>query len=133
MIAWLLELKDTLVDMVDMANPNVYLSEAQWDEAKNLELLLLLPFQLTKKLQYTDLDQLTPGLFYKEWKKLYFRLSKIGGMLVDTIKSSMECRGKNLGNDVLLAAIYVDPMHRVVLSDSQLERGKRQQWISLYI
>ena len=26
---------------------------------------------------------------------------------------------------MLLAAIYVDPMHRVVLSDSQLERGKK--------
>ena len=91
MIAWLLELKDTLVDM---ANPNVYLSEAQWDEVKNLESLLLLPFQLTKKLQYADLDQVTPGSFYKEWKKLYFRLSQIGGMLVDAIKSSMECREK---------------------------------------
>ena len=26
---------------------------------------------------------------------------------------------------MLLAAIYVDPMHRVVLNDSQLERGKK--------
>lgn len=68
---------------------------------------------------------LTPGSFYKEWKSLIFKFSQTGGMIADAIKTSMLRREKSLlDNSLLLAAIYVDPMYRITLSEEQLNRGK---------
>jgi len=100
----LLELKPALVDIV---HPDVALPDAQWNEVKQLEGLLRHPFLTTKKLQAADL---TPGSFFKEWKKLIFKFSQIGGILADAMRTSMECREKVLlDNNVLLAAVCVDP------------------------
>lgn len=119
MIKRLLEIKSNLIDM---AHPDITLTEFQWKQAEELEALLLHPFLLTKKLQE---QELTPGSFYKEWKNLVFRLSQTGGIIADGIKDSMLIREiKLLDNSVLLAAIYVDPMHRVILTEEQLIRGK---------
>ena len=51
-----------------------------------------------------------------------FKLSKIGGLISDGIVTSMRYREKVLlQNKVLLAAIYVDPMNRVLLNEEQQE------------
>ena len=105
MLERLLELKPALIDIV---HPDVSLSDAQWNEVKQLEGLLCYPFLTTKKLHAADL---TPGSFFKERKKLIFKFSQIGDILADAMRTSMECREKVLlDNNVLLAAVYVDPM-----------------------
>jgi len=120
MIERILEIKDTLVDI---AHPDVCLSEAEWKEVEDLECLLRDPFLFTKKLQTANL---TPGEFYKDWKKLLFKFAQIGGILAEAMKKSMERRGKVLlSNDVLLAAVYVDPMYRVTLTIDEQERGRK--------
>ena len=56
-----------------------------------------------------------------------FTLSKADCRIADAIKSSTIRREKNLlNNNLLLAGIYVDPMHRVTLSNEQIPviRGK---------
>ena len=119
MLERLLELKPALISI---AHPDVLLSDDQWNEVKQLEGLLCHPFLTTKKLQAADL---TPGSFFKEWKKLIFKFSQIGDILADAMRTSMECREKALlDSNVLLAAVYVDPMYRVTLNDEERAKGK---------
>nr|XP_039273925.1 uncharacterized protein LOC120347876 [Styela clava] len=119
MIQRLLEIKNSLIDM---ANPDITLTDLQWRQTHQLEELLREPYLVTKRLQAQDL---TPGSFYKEWKNLIYKLSQSSSIIADAIKASMLRRAKCLlDNPVLLAAIYVDPMYRVTLSEEQLNRGK---------
>ena len=56
---------------------------------------------------------------------MIFTLSKADCMIADAIKPSMMSREKTLLNtNLLLAAIYVDPMHHLTLSNEQIDRGK---------
>ncbi|KAG2468011.1 CENPJ protein, partial [Polypterus senegalus] len=74
-------------------------------------------------LQYEDL---TPGKFFWEWKSLTYYLNKSKGLIADGIASSMKKRESLLlDNQILLAAIYVDPMSRIVLSSDQITNGKK--------
>ena len=98
------------------------MSDADWKEVKQLEGLLRHPFLTTKKLQAGNL---TTGSFFKEWKKLIFKFSQIGGILADAMRTPMECCKKILlDNNVPLAAVYVDPMLRVTLNDEGRAKGK---------
>lgn len=120
MIKRLLDLKPLLIDM---ANPEITLSGREWEEVDQLERLLRHPYNTTLKFQES---YLTPGSFYKEWKSLICKLSQIGGLIANGIKNSMECREIHfLDNNILLAAIYVDPNYRILLSDDQKVRGKK--------
>ena len=108
--------------LVDMANPQLMLHESQWKQVKELEELLEHSFAVTKKLQEEDL---TPGIFVKEWKNLMFCLSQKGALFASGIAASMKQREKVLlENKIFLAAVYVDPMHRILLDDQQLTKGK---------
>ena len=119
MVKRLVELKPVLTDM---ANPDVSLSEVQWKQVEELEDLLKLPFQVTKKFQEEDL---TPGMFLKKWKMLEHSLSKRGGLLAATMYNSMKQRGVQLlNNKILLAGVYVDPVNRVLLSEIQKDEAK---------
>ncbi|KAM4037493.1 uncharacterized protein ACNLHF_016084 [Anomaloglossus baeobatrachus] len=119
MIQRLVELKTFLVDM---ANPQLTLNESQWNQVTALEKLLEHPFTVTKKLQAEDL---TPGIFLKEWKNLMFHLSQRGGLIASGIATSMKWREELLlQNNILFAAVHVDPMHRILLDDQQLSKGK---------
>ena len=60
MIQRLLELKKCLLDL---AHPDLTLTDCQWNEVKQLEELLQHPFLATKQMQSAHL---TPGSFYKE-------------------------------------------------------------------
>ena len=57
---------------IDIVHPDVSFSDAQWNEAKQLEGLLRHSFPSTKKLQAADL---TRRFFFKEWKKLIYKFS----------------------------------------------------------
>ena len=119
MIERILELKSILSDM---ANHDLTMSNVQWDQVKSLKELLYYPYIVTKKLQCSNL---TPGSFIKEWNMLIFRMTQIGGLIAEEIKDSMVRREAFLlDNDILLAAIYVDPLYRVSLNDSQLIKAK---------
>ncbi|KAM3934836.1 uncharacterized protein RB166_002224 [Leptodactylus fuscus] len=119
MIQRLVELKTFLIDM---ANPQLTLNESQWNQVTELEKLLEHPFTVIKRLQAEDL---TPGIFLKEWKNLMFHLSQRGGLIASGIATSMKRREELLlQNNILLAAVYVDPMHRILLDDQQLTKGK---------
>ncbi|XP_073510784.1 uncharacterized protein [Phyllobates terribilis] len=119
MIERLLELKPFLIDM---ANPQVTLNEGQWTQVAELKELLNHPFTVTKKLQAEDL---TPGIFIREWKNLLFCLSQRGGLIADGNSASMKRRETQLlENKMFLAAVYVDPSHRILLDDQQLTKGK---------
>ena len=98
------------------------MSEEHWKQVAELENLLRVPFIVTKKLQTSDLTQ---GQFFKEWKALIYRLTEIGGFIADDIRKSMvQIELTLLDNKILLAAIYVDPMYRVIRTENQLNRAK---------
>ena len=60
MIERILQLKFILSDM---ANPDLTMSDAHWEQVENLKEILSYPFLLTKKLQCSNL---TPGSFLEE-------------------------------------------------------------------
>ena len=67
---------------------------------------------------------LKPGLFLKKWKMLIFGLTQNEGPLAEEIRDSMVRRESILfDNDILLAAIYVDPMYRISLIESQQSKS----------
>ncbi|KAM9308920.1 LOW QUALITY PROTEIN: uncharacterized protein PAF06_013141 [Gastrophryne carolinensis] len=120
MVKRLLELKDFIEEM---DNENIALTEGQWTQTKELENLLSHPFTVTKRLQC---DDLTTGKFLLEWKRLLYHLNKNGGLIAEGIASSMVKRESLfLENEILLAAIYVDPMSRLLLNSEQTATGKK--------
>ena len=59
-------------------------------------------------------------------EKMLFKFTKNGGVVTDALRKSKERLQKILlDNDVLLAAVYVDLMYRVALTNDQLERGRK--------
>jgi hypothetical protein len=114
MIERLLELQPALMDM---AYPEVTLTDAQWNQLKELKGVLEHPYIATKNLQQANL---TPGEFMKEWKGLLFKLSNQQGIIAEEIISSM----KNRDNYILIAAVYVDPKYRVKLTENQIAKAK---------
>ncbi|XP_076057964.1 uncharacterized protein LOC143035181 isoform X2 [Oratosquilla oratoria] len=119
MIQHILEIRPFLSDI---DSPDVMMIEDQWEQVKELEGLLRHLYSVAENLQATDL---TPGLFYKEWKNLFSYLSCTGSIIADGIMKSMLCRESTvLDNDILLAAVYVDPMYRVTLKEDEQVRAK---------
>lgn len=119
MIKRLLELKTFFADM---DNPNLSLTETQWEQATTLENILYRPYILTKKLQTEDL---TPGAFFFEWRNLIYQLSSNDDPISSAITSSMNKREQLLlQNEILVAAIYIDPMSRILLNDNQITKAK---------
>ena len=56
---------------------------------------------------------------------LIFRLTQNGGPLAEDIRDSMVRQESILiDNDILLVAIYVDPMYRISLTESQRNKTK---------
>ena len=52
-------------------------------------------------------------------------MSQIGCLIAEGITNSVKRRkALLLGNKVLLASIYIDPMHRILLIDDQLSNGR---------
>lgn len=82
------------------------------------EALLAHPHAITKKLQAED-----PGTFLWEWKHLIFHLSKAGGLIAEGIVLSMK-KSLLLEHQILLAAVYVDAMNRILLSEDQIAKAK---------
>ena len=71
MIDRLVELKTHLIEMAQIGNKKLTLTEAEWEQATSLRDLLQKAFAMTKALQYEDCS---PGNFYRKWSgsKLYY-------------------------------------------------------------
>ena len=64
-------------------------------------------------------------MFLKEWRNLEFRMSQTGCLIAEGITNSMKRReALLLGNKLLLASIYIDAMHLILLNDDQLSNGR---------
>ena len=63
---------ESISALIDIVHLDVSLSDAQWNEVKQLKDLFRHPILTPKKLQVADL---TPGLFFKEGKKLIYKFS----------------------------------------------------------
>lgn len=61
----------------DMAHPQMMLSDYQWQRLKYITAVLEEPFKVTKALQAEDLS---PGKFFNEWKRLMNFLSRNGDL-----------------------------------------------------
>ncbi|KAG0418664.1 hypothetical protein DMUE_6397 [Dictyocoela muelleri] len=90
MIKRLLELKNTVIDM---ALPDITMTDFQWFEIERLEAILRHPFLMTKRLQTAEL---TPSFFHKEWQKLLLTFSQIGEQLQMQLKSQWKKERKFL-------------------------------------
>ena len=119
MIHRLIELKPFLVDMT---NPDVNLTQQQWEQLENLENLLMFSYEVTKILQEEDL---TLGKFFNYWKKLEYHISKKTSSCAVRMLDSMKQRSVQLlSNKLLLARVYIDPANRVLLNETQRSDGK---------
>jgi len=117
MIERVVELKKHIMELGDIGNVQLRLTTKQWEQAEELKNLLEKAFIVTKKLQ---LDDLTPGYFYRKWTGLKLVLKHNGGMITQSILASMKKRETELlSNDVILAAILVDPNHMELLDARQ--------------
>ena len=104
----------------------VMFTQGEWSQIEDSERVLKKPYMVTKTLQ---LQELTPGQFFYEWKKLDDFLSKDNTRLATSISQAMREREENLfKNKILLAAVYVDPRSRDLLSTQQ-----QQQAISNFV
>ena len=56
---------------------------------------------------------------------MLFKFTQIGGVVADAMRKSMETEKILLNNDVLLAAVYVNLMSRVTLTNNQQEKRKK--------
>jgi len=123
MLQRLLELKSCLIDM---ANPDVSLTDQQWKQVQEIESLLQHLYAVTKNLQSNDL---TPGSFFKQWKMILFRLSQTDGSLARDVLQSMQRREQLLlQNKILVAGIYVDPRYRILLNEEEQECARKTLW-----
>jgi len=121
MVERILELKGFVNESVEVYNKNLQLTAPQWRQAQQLKDLLKKSFEVTKKLQ---LDDLTPGYFYRKWIGLRNVFQVQGSLIAEDILSSMKMReGDLLNNPFFLAAVYMDPFHDK-LSTEQRETAK---------
>ncbi len=67
MIDRVVELKTFINESVEISQKNLQLTTSQWKQAQKLRDMLRKSFEVTKKLQ---LDNLTPGYFYRKWSGL---------------------------------------------------------------
>ncbi len=117
MIDRLLELKQHIVELGDVGNTQLQMTSRQWDQVEELRNLLQKAFVVTKALQ---LEDLTPGYFYRKWTGLKLFLEDRGGLLAEGILASVSRREKDLlDNGAILAATFVDPTHMDLLMTPQ--------------
>lgn len=120
MVKQLLDLRPYIEQL---RNPNISLSDYDWNEITELEMLLRYLYTTAKKLQSLDLS---PGDALFLWKEMIFKLERNGGLLEGCLASSLkkqECRFLD-ENPLFLAGIFIDPMNRVLLSHDQKLKGK---------
>jgi hypothetical protein len=86
MIDRVVELRAFISESVDIYQKNLQLSTAQWKQAQELRDMLKKSFEVTKKMQ---LDDLTPGYFFRKWTGLRL-LMEAHGSTIATGKTKLK-------------------------------------------
>lgn len=95
----------------------LHFSHNEWESAKKIKNILEKPYLATLRLQSADL---TPGMFFKERCYLKQFLQEDGDRISLTIYAAMKEREiKLISNTHFLAAVYVDPRYRILLTYEQ--------------
>jgi len=117
-----LELKTFVHESVEIFEKHLHLTAPQWRQAQELkDEIMKKGFIVTKKLQ---LEDLTPGYFFRKWSGLRNVLQVNGSLIAERIVESMKKREKELlGNSFFLAAVYMDVRNMDLLSTEQKEKA----------
>jgi hypothetical protein len=106
MVDRLIEVKSSVQELAGVGNKNMFLTNAQWEQAEELRDILQRAFEVTKKLQF---DDITPGYFYKKWSGLRLCYENNDSLLATEIAKAMKKREADLlDNGLLLAAVSLD-------------------------
>jgi bifunctional polynucleotide phosphatase/kinase len=106
MVDRLIEVKSSVQELAGIGNKNLFLTNAQWEQAEELRDILQKAFEVTKKLQF---DNITPGYFYKKWSGLRLCYENNDSLLATEIAKAMKKREADLlDNGLLLAAVSLD-------------------------
>ena len=116
----MLELKAFVHESVEIFEKHLHLTAPQWRQAQELkDEIMKKGFIVTKMLQ---LEDLTPGYFFRKWSGLRNVLQVNGSLIAERIVESMKKREKELlGNSFFLAAVYMDVRNMDLLSTEQKE------------
>ena len=116
MVDRIIRLREAIKEMCDCGNDKLYMAEAHWNEIIGLRDLLKRAYDITIRLQYSDV---TPGYFFRKWTGLRLCYEEHGSVLGTEIASSMKKRESQLFNELLLAAVLLDVHNQDLLSDQQ--------------
>ena len=108
--------------------PRVDLTEDEWKHVGELEVVLRYPYAFAAKMSGAgDNAQMTPGDFCRSWTVLEHGLrTSVECSVARAMIRSLEYHGAVLmKNELMLAAVYVDPGHRAILNAGQVERAKK--------
>jgi hypothetical protein len=122
MVERVLELKAFVHESVEIFEKHLHLTAPQWRQAQELkDEIMKKGFIVTKMLQ---LEDLTPGYFFRKWSGLRNVLQVNGSLIAERIVESMKKREKELlGNSFFLAAVYMDVRNMDLLSTEQKEKA----------
>ena len=121
MVDRLIEVKSTVQELAAIGNKNLFLTNAQWEQAEELRDILQKAFEVTKKLQF---DDITPGYFYKKWSGLRLCYENNDSLLATEIAKSMKKREAGLlNNGLLLAAVCLDVTSMEMLPMESVEKA----------
>ncbi|KAJ8338007.1 hypothetical protein SKAU_G00369730 [Synaphobranchus kaupii] len=108
----------------DMA-PNIeelHLKGSEWEEMVLL-VCALKPAKVTARLFQSE--QLTAGDFFGAWLKCKIETDKIGGPFATLLVECLNRRQHMLfENEPFLAAVFLDPRYKVLLTEAQTEQAK---------
>ena len=121
MIKRFLELRNSIEEL-GVVSPELHLSSTTWSSLEELLSVLEVPYAVTLKLQA---ENLTSGVFMKEWCSLKHTLHKKQTPLALEILKSMENREVSLFQiKLFLAGVFVGARYRILLSEEQMEVAK---------
>ncbi|XP_032830498.1 uncharacterized protein LOC116954144 [Petromyzon marinus] len=103
--------------------PDLVLSHGAWERLRDL-LAALKPARAAAESFRSG--QLTIGDFYGAWLKCHLDTASVGSEFSHPLACAMKRREKQLlGNDAVVAAVYMDPRYGVLLTDGESERAQR--------
>ena len=124
MVERLIQLKDVINKMCDTGNEKLKLLPAQWTEIIGLHDMLKKAYDITIHVQYSDA---TPGYFFRKRTGLYLLYDEHGSVLGTEIAKSMKKREKQLFNEQLFAAIFLDIHNQDLLSNEQMDKARETE------
>lgn len=122
MLDRVLLLKSFVNESVEIYQKGINITAPQWKQIQELRDMLKKSYEVTKKMQMEDL---TPGYFYRKWSGLQSMMEVHSGIIADIIFASMKKRESELmNNSLFVAAIYLDVTSMDLLTPPQKDLAK---------